>query len=189
MEGSSQGSGYPGHRQTHLVSVSRQHRVTCGNAGTSCACRGREIGDHRVCRHRQRVRFSDAEIIRERVESHASQLRLRGARRHVLAAVLKLLCGWSRIADDRVGLPQIVELIAERGERRYDLKTIGRALAGLAADELIVYRPAQGRGARAMIAIHDRFVADIEVLQEGPCRAGHHRPQRRFRHLFGPLSL
>ncbi|MET0993475.1 MAG: hypothetical protein ABWY20_05025 [Mycobacterium sp.] len=116
------------------------------------------------------MRFPDAEIIRERVESHASQLHLRGARRHVLAAVLKLLCGWSRIADDRVGLPQIVELIAERGERRYDLKTIGRALAGLAADELIVYRPAQGRGARATIAIHARFVADIEVLQRD--RAG-----------------
>ena len=91
-------------------------------------------------------------------------MRLRGARRHVLAAVLKLLCGWSRITDDRVGLPQIVELIAAAGGRRYDLKTIGRALAGLAADEVIVYRPAQGRGARAFIAIHDRFVGDIGVL-------------------------
>ena len=50
--------------------------------------------------------------VRERVETNAAQLRLRGARRHVLAAVLKLLCGWSRITDDRVGLPQIVELIA-----------------------------------------------------------------------------
>ena len=78
--------------------------------------------------------------------------------------MLKLLCGWSKITDDRVGLPQIVELIAAAGGRRYDLKTIGRALAGLAADELIVYRPAQGRGARAFIAIHDRFVGDIEVL-------------------------
>ena len=91
-------------------------------------------------------------------------MRLRGARRHALAAVLKLLCGWSRITDDRVGLPQIVELIAAAGGRRYDLKTIGRALAGLAADEVIVYRPAQGRGARAFIAIHDRFVGDIRVL-------------------------
>ena len=63
-----------------------------------------------------------------------------------------------------MGLPQIVELIVAAGGRRYDLKTIGRALAGLAADEVIVYRPAQGRGARAFIAIHDRFVGDIEVL-------------------------
>ena len=91
-------------------------------------------------------------------------MRLRGARQHALAAVLKLLCGWSKITDDRVGLPQIVELIAAAGGRRYDLKTIGRALAGLAAAEVIVYRPAQGRGARAFIAIHDRFVGDIEVL-------------------------
>lgn len=91
-------------------------------------------------------------------------MRLRGAPQHALTAVLKLLCGWSKITDDRVGLPQIVELIAAAGGRRYDLKTIGRALAGLAAAEVIVYRPAQGRGARAFIAIHDRFVGDIEVL-------------------------
>jgi hypothetical protein len=91
-------------------------------------------------------------------------MRLRGARQHALAAVLKLLCGWSKITDDRVCLAQIVELIAAAGGRRYDLKTIGRALAGLAAAEVIVYRPAQGRGARAFIAIHDRFVGDIEVL-------------------------
>ena len=52
-----------------------------------------------------RVRFCDAATVRERVEAHALKMRLRGARRHVLAAVLKLLCGWSRITDDRVGLP------------------------------------------------------------------------------------
>ena len=96
------------------------------------------------------MEFSDAATVRERVGTHAAQMRLRGARRHVLAAVLTLLCGWSKITDDRVGLPQIVELIAAAGGRRYDLKTIGRALAGLAADELIVYRPAQGRGTRVL---------------------------------------
>ena len=164
MVGSSQGSAYPGHRPTHLVGVSRKHRVNFGNAETSWACRDREISDRRVCQKRARVRFSDATTVRERVEAHASQMRLRGARQRALAAVLKLLCGWSKITDDRVGLPQIVELIAAAGGRRYDLKTIGRALAGLAADEVIVYRPAQGRGARAFIAIHDRFVGDIEVL-------------------------
>jgi hypothetical protein len=111
------------------------------------------------------VEFSDAAKVRERVETNAAQLRLRGARRHVLAAVLKLLCGWSKITDDRVGLPQIVELIAAAGGRRYDLKTIGRALAGLAADELIIYRPAQGRGTRSFIGIHDRFVGDVRVLE------------------------
>ncbi|AGB27401.1 hypothetical protein Mycsm_07309 (plasmid) [Mycobacterium sp. JS623] len=109
--------------------------------------------------------FSDAATVRERVEADAARLRLRGARKHALTAVLKLLCGWSKIADDRVGLPQVVELIAAAGGRRYDLKTIGRALAGLAADELIVYRAAQGRGARSFIAIHDRFVGDVKVLE------------------------
>jgi hypothetical protein len=38
-------------------------------------------------------------------------------------------------------------------------------MRALAADELIVYRPAHGRGATAFIAIHDRFVGDIEVLE------------------------
>ena len=164
MEGSSQGSAYPGHRSTHPVGGARKHRVNCGNADALRAGRGRDISDRRVCQKRARVRFSDATTVRERVEAHASQMRLRGARQHALTAVLKLLCGWSKITDDRVGLPQIVELITAAGGRRYDLKTIGRALAGLAADEVIVYRPAQGRGTRAFIAIHERFVGDIEVL-------------------------
>lgn len=133
-----------------------------GVAGSSAA-RGGVGGAAR--RARARVRFREAEAVRERVQAVAGPLRLRGARRHTLGAVLKLLCGWSRITDDRVGLPQIVELIAAAGGRRYDLKTIGRALASLAADELIVYRPAQGRGARSFIAIHDRFVGGVEVLE------------------------
>ena len=111
------------------------------------------------------MQFSDAATVRERVEADTARLRLRGARKHALAAVLKLLCGWTKLADDRVGLPQIVELIAAADGRRYDLKTVGRALAGLAADELIVYRAAQGRGTRSFIAIHDRFVGDIRVLE------------------------
>ena len=139
------------------------------------------------------MEFSDAAKVRERVETNAAQLRLRGARRHVLAAVLKLLCGWSKITDDRVGLPQIVELIAAAGGRRYDLKTIGRALAGLAADELIVYRPAQGRGTRSFIGIHDRFVGGRQGARTGPFRARNHRLQRpfrhRIRHLFRAASL
>ncbi|OBK13610.1 hypothetical protein [Mycobacterium sp. 1245852.3] len=108
--------------------------------------------------------FADAEMVRGRVETHAAQLGLRGARRHVLAAVLKLLCGWSRITDDRVALGQLVELIAAGGGRRYDLKTVGRALAALAADGLIVYRAAQGRNTRALVAINEQFTADIAVL-------------------------
>lgn len=108
--------------------------------------------------------FSDAELVRGRLQAHADQLGLRGARRHALAAVLALLCGWSRLTDDRVALGQVADLIAAAGGRRYDLKTIGRALAGLAADKLIVYRPAQGRSKRALVAIHEQFIGDIAVL-------------------------
>src|SRR6478736_2625815 len=104
---------------------------------------------------RPRVDFADAAAVAERVRSHAATMGLRGARRLVLAAVLTMLCvNWSKITDDRMRLRQLVETITEAGGRRYDLKTIGRALASLAADGLIVYRPAQGRGTTAFIAIH-----------------------------------
>jgi hypothetical protein len=89
-----------------------------------------------------------------------------GARRLVLTAVLTMLCEkWSKITDDKMRLAQLANVITEGGGRRYDLKTIGRALASLAADGLIVYRPAQGRGARAFVAIHDQFVGGVEVLE------------------------
>lgn len=166
MDGSSQGSAYPGHRSTHLVEVSSQHRMTCGNAENSWACRECEISGRRVCQKRERVRFDDASTVRERVQSRATQMRLRGARRLVMAAVLTMLCEkWSKITDDKMRLAQLVNEITTAGGRRYDLKTVGRALASLAADEFIVYRPAQGRGARAFIAIHDQFVGDVEVLE------------------------
>lgn len=164
MTSGSQGSAYPGHDPTHRSRVPRKHRVNCAEAQHSCACRGPRDRAGQVCQHRPRVNFSDAELVRGRVHAHAAQLRLRGARHHALAAVLKLLCGWSRITDDRVALDQVVELIVAAGGRRYDLKTIGRALAALAADGLIVYRPAQGRSKRAFVAIHDQFIADIAVL-------------------------
>ncbi len=116
---------------------------------------------------RERVEFGDAAAVTERVRSHAASLGLRGAPRWVLAAVLAMLCAgtWSKITDDRMRLRQLVDEITAAGGRRYDLKTIGRALAALAADELIVYRPAQGRGRRAYIAIHGQFVGDVDVLE------------------------
>lgn len=140
--------------------------MTCGNAENSWACRECEISGRRVCQKRERVRFDDASTVRERVQSRATQMRLRGARRLVMAAVLTMLCEkWSKITDDKMRLAQLVNVIAEGGGRRYDLKTVGRALSSLAADEFIVYRPAQGRGARAFIAIHDQFVGGVEVLE------------------------
>lgn len=116
---------------------------------------------------RERVEFGDAATVTERVRSQAATMKLRGARRLVLAAVLTMLCAgqWSKVTDDKTRLRQLVEEISAAGGRRYDLKTIGRALASLAADELIVYRPAQGRGRTAVIAIHARFLDGIEVLQ------------------------
>lgn len=166
MEGSSQGSPYPEHRATHPAGVSPRPCANCGNTANSWACRESEIGGRRVCRKRQRVRFADATTVRERVEEHAGALRLRGAPAHALTAVLRMLCGWSKLTDNRVALRQIVDLIAEQtGGRRYNLKTIGRALATLADADLIVYSAAQGRGARAFVAIHDRFAEGIEVLE------------------------
>ncbi|OWM07721.1 hypothetical protein B7435_07270 [Mycolicibacterium peregrinum] len=101
-----------------------------------------------------------------RVQAHAAGMGLRGARRAVLAAVLELLPGrHSRVTDDAVRLYQLADLIVEAGGRRHCDKTIGRALASLAADELIAYTPARGRGNRALVAIHSRFVDDVEVLQ------------------------
>lgn len=164
MTSSSQGSSYPGHNSTYSGEVSQKHRLNCSKTPHVGARRRGGGRPQEVCRHRQRVTFSDAEMVRGRVETHAAQLGLRGARRHVLTAVLKLLCGWSRITDDRVALGQLVELIAAGGGRRYDLKTVGRALAALAADGLIVYRAAQGRNTRAMVAINDQFTGDIAVL-------------------------
>lgn len=164
MQGKFQGSVYPGHDSTHPGRVARKHRVNCAQADHTCACHGRRNHAGQVCQHRPRVAFSDAELVRGRLQAHADQLGLRGARRHTLAAVLTLLCGWSRLTDDRVALGQLIELIAAAGGRRYDLKTIGRALAGLAADNLIVYRPAQGRSRRAFVAIHEQFIGDIAVL-------------------------
>lgn len=165
MEGSSQGSAYPGYKTTHPAGVSPQQCLNCGDTDISWACRGRDGRGRRVCRKRQRVRFEDATTVRERVQEHAAPLRLRGAPAHALTAVLEMLCGWSKLTDNRLALRQVVNLIAEAGGRRYDLKTIGRALATLADADLIVYRAAQGRGARAFVAIHDRFAEGIEVLE------------------------
>jgi hypothetical protein len=165
VEGSSQGTACPGHGSTQTARVSSKRPATWVHTAVTGACRGHQSPARSVGRRRQRITFSDAQLVRERVETHAQQLALRGARHHVLAAALTLLCGWSRVTDDQVGLPQVVELVAAGGGRRYDLKTIGRALASLAADELIVYRPAQGRGARAFLAIHDRFLGAVGVLE------------------------
>lgn len=90
---------------------------------------------------------------------------LRGARKHVLDAILELLCGWKRITDDQMRLRHITQAIDDTQGHRYDPKTVGRALAALATSELITYQPARGRGNCAVIAIHPQFVEDVETLQ------------------------
>lgn len=112
---------------------------------------------------RERVRFADAVLVRGRVLGAADALGLRGARAATLGAVLELLCGWSRLDDERISLDQISDIIDTAG-RGYDRKTLGRALCWLAGAALIVYRPARGRGTRARVAIHPRFTDDIAVL-------------------------
>lgn len=163
MPGASQGTCCPGHRPPQIADFSANRSTTSVDAAKNAA--QRRPPTPQKGRPRPRVTFSDAALIRERVDVGAEHLRLRGARAYALQATHKLLSGWSRVTDDRVSLPQVAALIVAAGGRRYDLKTIGRALASLAADELIVYRPAQGRGNRAYLAIHDRFLDGITVLE------------------------
>lgn len=113
---------------------------------------------------RQRVAFADARRVRVRVETDAAAMALRGSRRHVLTAVLALLCGWSRTSDDAMRLSQIVDAAATACGRRYNLKTVGRALSRLAELGLITYVPACGRGARGLVAIPARFLDGVEPL-------------------------
>lgn len=164
MPGASQGTCCPGHTPPQTADFSANTSTTWAKAANPGVCRSPRAARSPKPR-RPRITFSDATLIRDRVDAGAEDLRLRGARRHALQAAQKLLCGWSRTSDDRVALPQLATLIVAAGGRRYDLKTIGRALASLAADELLVYRPAQGRGTRAFLAIHDRFLDGIRVLE------------------------
>lgn len=164
MQGRSQGNSYPEYGSTHSAGLPRERDLTCGNTRSSWACRKRGNRQIHIRHARPRVLASDAALVRQRVEAHAAPLRLRGARQRVLAAVLGLLCGWSRVTDDAVRLRQIAEAIVADHSRLYDLKTVGRALASLADDQLITYRPARGRGQHAEIAIHPQFLADVRIL-------------------------
>lgn len=83
----------------------------------------------------------------------------------MLDAVLELTCGWKKVTDDQVRLHHIVRLILDSTGHVYDLKTIGRALSSLAADQLIDYRAARGRGAHGVISIHPQFVGDVQILK------------------------
>lgn len=112
-------------------------------------------------RARRRIDFRDADIVRARVRTAAAEIR--GAQRHVLDAALSLLLGWKRIHDDYVSLAQLTAESAP--EHRHDDKTVGRALKALAAAQFFDYTPARGRGRRATLAIHPRFLDGIVELE------------------------
>ncbi len=104
-------------------------------------------------------------LVLHRVESAAESLGIRCGTKLVLDAVLYLIVGkWKRISDDQVRVSQILEHFPP-GTKRLNPRTVTRNLARLHALDLIVYRPAQGRGCRAEIHIHPRFLADIAVLE------------------------
>ncbi len=86
---------------------------------------------------------------------------VRGAVREVLDAVITMLPGWSRIRDNRVRLHQLVNLCPSRPHQR----TVGRALRRLADLDFFHYEPACGRGATALIVVHERFRHGIEELE------------------------
>ena len=168
----------PGSSHTSLLSqtgarplggpcVAYQHRghPTPAHADATTVCE-RNTRRRGPSAPRERVLFADAQRVICRVQSDAAAQGLRGAPQLVLAAVLAMLCDrWSRVTDDRMRLAQLTQEITSRGGRSYHLKTVGRALAGLAALELVTYSPAQGRGGFAEVAIHPRFLHNIQPLQ------------------------
>lgn len=84
-----------------------------------------------------------------------------GAVGEVLEAVIALLPRWKRIRDDRVRLGQLVNLCPSRPHQR----TVGRALRRLADLDFLHYEPACGRGATALITVHERFLHGISELE------------------------
>lgn len=114
---------------------------------------------------RGRVAFRVADEVSARVQDAAAELVLTPSRRTVLSAVLRLLCGWSRVADDRVRLGQVVELTRTASSAPLVAKTVARALGDLTAAEIIVYTPAVGRGRFATVALHPRFLDGVDQLE------------------------
>jgi len=92
----------------------------------------------------------------------ARQAGIRGAVSEVFDAVIELLPRqWSRIRDNQIRLRQLLNLCPSRPHQR----TVGRALRRLADLDLVHYEPACGRGATALIKVHERFLGGIEELE------------------------
>ena len=97
------------------------------------------------------------------MEDRAAQLGLRCGLLAVLTAVLALLCGYKRLRDDEVAIRHVAARIPA-GARCLSATTIGRLLRKLDRLELIVYRPACGRGRSAYIAIHPSLCDGVSEL-------------------------
>ncbi|MBF6422660.1 hypothetical protein IU436_28920 [Nocardia farcinica] len=177
MQGSYQGSALPSSAlfereelaETHTETpIATAHVVLADHADSGhepvspAAVRHRAATRTTDRRWRRRIAFADADAVRRRVQDAAATAGISAARDVVLRAVLKLLCGWSRIHDDRVRIQQIIDLCGP--DHQYDPKTVGRALAALQNAEFISYAPARGRGRHATVAIHSRFLEGIEEL-------------------------
>jgi phage replication O-like protein O len=74
----------------------------------------------------------------------------------VLAAVVSLTAGWSKLSD-WVTAAQLEELT------RLHPKNLARALRSLAASGIIVYRAERGRGARVLVGLQPRRRAEQVV--------------------------
>ena len=126
MRGRPQDRRCPEAESTFGVGVAQKYCVTCANTASPWACREHRNRACGVSCARPRVRFSDAARVRQRVESPALRLRLRGARRHIMR-------------------PTQLAYVLTAGGGCYDLKTIGCARTSLEHGDLIDGRPADGR--------------------------------------------
>ena len=110
---------------------------------------------------RPRVDYHSADCVTLRMLEAGRQAGLQGAVGEVLDAVIALLPQWKRIRDNRIRLHQLISLCPSRPHQR----TIGRALRRLAELDIVHYEPACGRGATALIAVHERFLHGVEELE------------------------
>lgn len=126
------------------------------------------VSDNSVAAHiaadfRPRIDRRKVAIIRRRVRARAAELQLRCGILLVLNATLSLLLSWKTVRDERVRMHHINARFP-RGTRRLTPTTIGRLLTQLHNLELLIYRPAVGRGNCATIAIHPAFLDGITEL-------------------------
>lgn len=116
-----------------------------------------------VAEFRPRIDRTKVAIIRRRVRARAAELHLRCGILLVLNAALSLLLSWKTVRDERVRMHHISARFP-RGTRHLTPTTIGRLLTKLHNLELLIYRPALGRGNCATIAIHPAFLDGITEL-------------------------